>query len=167
MPPIRRAATALPLLALACLALPAAAADADQLARGQYLATIMDCAGCHTPFSPQGIPEMDKALQGANYAFELPGLGTFVPPNLTPDMETGLGSWTAEEMIAAITKGERPDGRILAPIMPWHSYSALTPEDAQDLVAYLRSIPAASYKAPGPWGPSEKPTLPFLRMTMP
>jgi len=148
------------------LLLTTAAQADDQLARGKYLVTIMDCAGCHTPFLPEGIPDMTKALQGANYGFELPGLGTFVPPNLTFH-PTGLGGWTDAEVIAAVTKGERPDGRILAPIMPWHSYSALTPEDAAALVAYLRSLPQVEYDAPGPWGPGETPTLPYLTMKLP
>ena len=155
------------LAALASSLLLTAAAQADeQLDRGKYLVTIMDCAGCHTPWTPEGMPDFAKALQGANYGFELPGLGVFVPPNLTFD-KTGLGDWTDEQVIAAITQGERPDGRILAPIMPYHSYSALTPDDAKALVAYLRSLPPAVYDAPGPWGPSEKPTLPYLTMKMP
>jgi mono/diheme cytochrome c family protein len=151
--------------ATATLLVGAAKAD-DQIARGKYLATIMDCAGCHTPMTPEGMPDFAKALQGANYGFEIPGLGTFVPPNLTSD-ETGLGGWSDEQVIAAITRGERPDGRILAPIMPYHSYGALTPNDAKALVAYLRSVPHADYKAPGPWGPGEKPTLPYLGLKMP
>lgn len=162
MPALKHALPALLLLAFST----AATADEALVQRGQYLASIMDCAGCHTPHGPQG-PDMSKALQGANYGFQLPGLGTFVPPNLTSDTATGLGGWTAEQIGAAITKGERPDGRILAPIMPWMSYAAITPEDLAALVAYLQSVPAASYDAPGPWGPDEKPTVPYLGMVMP
>lgn len=154
------------LAALAASLLGSTAMADEQLDRGKYLVTIMDCAGCHTPWTPQGMPDFAKALHGANYGFEMPGLGVFVPPNLTFD-KTGLGDWTDEQVIAAVTKGERPDGRILAPIMPYHSYSALTPEDAKALVAYLRSLPHAVYDAPGPWGPGEKPTVPYLTMKMP
>ncbi len=167
MPALSRAFAALSLFACATLA-PLLSAQADEalVQRGAYLAAIMDCAGCHTPHGPQG-PDMTQALHGANYGFQLPGLGTFVPPNLTSDKATGLGDWTAEQIGTAITTGVRPDGRILAPIMPWMSYAAITPEDLAALVAFLQSVPAASYDAPGPWGPSEKPTLPYLGMVMP
>lgn len=152
---------------LATVALPAAAADSESVARGKYLVTIMDCAGCHTPWTAEGIPDFTKALAGANYGFELPGLGVFVPPNLTSDVETGLGGWSDEEIVNAVTLGVRPDGRYLAPMMPYHSYAALTAGDRQALVDYLRTVPAVSYEAPGPFGESETPTLPFLRMIMP
>ena len=47
----------------------------------------------------------------------MPGLGVFHGPNLTPDQETGLGKWSAEQIVTAITRGQRPDARMLAPIM--------------------------------------------------
>ena len=155
------------LAALAAVALFAGPANADeQLDRGKYLATIMDCAGCHTPWKQDGTPDFAKALQGANYGFEMPGLGVFVPPNLTSD-KTGLGDLSDAEVIAAVTTGVRPDGRMLAPIMPWHSYGALTPDDAKALVAYLRTLPHAAYDAPGPFGPGETVPVPYLTMKMP
>ena len=166
MPAAQFVSGALLAVAFSAFALPAIA-DEAQLARGRYLVTIMDCAGCHTPLGPEGMPDMAMALQGANYGFELPGLGTFVPPNITPDVETGIGAWSEAEIIAAVTTGVRPDGRILVPFMPYLSYAALTPEDAAALAAYLKSIPAVSYEAPGPWGIGEKPTVPFFRVTMP
>lgn len=167
MSALTRAFTALSLLAgAATAAVSTAQADEAQLARGKYLATIMDCAGCHTPMGPNGAPDMANALHGANYGFQLPGLGTFVPPNLTPD-PTGLGGWTADELATAITTGVRPDGRILAPIMPWHSYGALEKGDLAALVAFLQSLPPYAYDAPGPFGPSEKPTVPYLGLMMP
>lgn len=166
MTALNRAVPALFALAAGLSLAGAASADEALVKRGQYLATIMDCAGCHTPMGSQG-PDMSKALQGANYGFQLPGLGTFVPPNLTSDKATGLGDWTAEEIAAAITKGERPDGRVLAPIMPYMSYSAISPEDLAALVAFLQSVPAVSYDAPGPWGLEEKPTVPYFGMVMP
>ncbi len=97
----------------------------------------------------------------------MPGLGVFVPPNLTSDVETGLGGWSAEEIGQAITTGERPDGRILAPIMPWMSYSALAPDDLAALVTYLQSLPPVSHQVPGPFGPEETPSVPYLGLVMP
>ncbi|WP_331283292.1 c-type cytochrome [Futiania mangrovi] len=137
----------------------ASAADLD---RGAYLAQIMDCGGCHTPGVLAGTPDMTRALAGSEIGFEIPGLGIFYPPNLTPDAATGLGSWTAEQMVTAITTGVRPDGRILAPIMPYHAYSALTPDDAAALVAYLRTLAPVSNQVPSPVGPEGKAVAPYL-----
>ena len=107
---------------------------------------------------------MTRYLGGSDVGFEIPELGTFVGPNLTPDKETGLGAWTDEQIAAALTTGVRPDGRILAPIMPWRSFAKLTKPDVAALVVYLRSLPPISNKVPGPFGPSEKP--PIFVMTL-
>jgi hypothetical protein len=64
-------------------------------------------------------------------------------------------------------KGVRPDGRMLAPIMPWRALADLTPADAQAVVAYLRSIPPVKNKVPGPFGPSEKPTSFVMKIVPP
>ena len=78
--------------------------------RGRYLATIMDCGGCHTPGAMTGQPDMAHALGGSDIGFEIPGMGIFYPPNLTSDKETGLGNWSAAEIVAAVRTGVRPDG---------------------------------------------------------
>lgn len=67
----------------------------------------------------------------------------------------------------AIRTGERPDGRVLAPIMPWAAYAAISDEDLAALIAYLRSLPSYSYWAPGPFGPDGAPTQPFNRIVVP
>ena len=110
-----------------------ARADEALIARGDYLARIMDCTGCHTPGTMSGKPDMTMYLAGGDVGFEIPGLGIFWPPNLTPDEETGLGSWSVDDILTAVRTGERPDGRILAPIMPYHSYVALSDEDGPRL----------------------------------
>lgn len=153
------------LFALAAMVAPAAAQSLEE--RGAYLATIMDCTGCHTGGALAGQPDPALYLAGSDIGFALPGLGVFYPPNLTPDAETGLGRWSAEQIIHAVRTGERPDGRILAPIMPYHSYAKLTDADAAALAAYLKSLPAVSHKAPGPFGPEEKATAPYLAPMMP
>ena len=115
---------------VAAVAAVCASASSAQEDRGAYLIQIMDCGGCHTPGALKGQPDMSRSLGGADVGFELPGLGIFYPPNLTSD-ETGAGSWSEAEIIAAVTTGVRPDGRVLAPIMPYHAYSALTEDDAR------------------------------------
>ena len=135
--------------------------------RGAYLAHIMDCGGCHNTgaFTPQ--PNLETPLAGSDIGFEIPGLGVFYPPNLTPDAETGLGTWSDAEIITAFTTGVRPDGRQLAPIMPWMSYGHISAADADALVAYLRSLKPASHKAPGPFAAGDKPTAPYMTVVMP
>ena len=117
------------------------AADPAAVARGKYLVTIASCHDCHTPGYFLGKPDMARYLGGSDVGFELPGLGVFVGPNLTPDKATGLGNWTDAQVVAAIQTGARPDGRMLAPIMPYHAFANLTPQDVQAIVAFLRSVP--------------------------
>ena len=102
---------------------------------------------------------MSRYLAGSDVGLETPGLGIFVPRNLTPDQDTGLGNWTKEQIIAAIQTGVRPDGRILAPIMPWRAYAALTKSDVGAIADFLRSLPPVSHKVPGPFGPDERPAI--------
>jgi mono/diheme cytochrome c family protein len=156
----------LALLANSAVALTVAKAD-PQTERGKYLVSLGGCNDCHTPGVFLGKPDFSRTLGGSEVGFELPGLGVFHGPNLTPDKETGLGNWTAEEIVAAITKGERPDGRELAPIMPWKSFAVLTKDDALAIVAYLRSLPPVKNKVPGPFGPSETPTSFVMKVVPP
>jgi mono/diheme cytochrome c family protein len=138
------------------------AAD-PQIERGKYLVTLGGCSDCHTPGYFLGKPDMSRYLGGSDVGFTIPGVGAFVGRNLTPDKDTGLGNWTAEQIITAFTTGVRPDGRRLAPIMPWDALSHLTPEDAQAIAAYLKSLPPVNNTVPGPFGPNEKPsTLVFV-----
>jgi mono/diheme cytochrome c family protein len=152
----RHTSARLALLASACLALaacaqkPAAPSAEDQIARGKYLVAIMGCGDCHTPggFSPK--PDETRLLAGSDAKFEMAGMGTFVPPNLTPDKETGIGNWTNDQIVTAFTTGVLPDGRVLAPAMPWADFANLTKDDARAIAAYLKSIPAVKNKVPGP-----------------
>ena len=63
--------------------------------------------------------------------------------------------------------GVRPDGRILAPVMPWHSYAALTDSDAQALAAYLKDLKPVAFAAPQPVPSGEKAAAPYLAPVMP
>ena len=93
-----------------------APAEADSpVARGKYLAAVAGCNDCHTPGYFFGKPDAARFLGGSEVGFEIPGLGVFHGPNLTPDKETGLGNWSSEQIVTAIQTGFRPDGRGLAP----------------------------------------------------
>lgn len=152
-------------LALTTTAVPSYAQD--RVKRGEYLATIMDCTGCHTPGALVGKPEQARALSGSNIGFAIPDLGIFYPPNLTPDRDTGLGSWTEADIVKAVRTGVTPSGRTLVPIMPYFSYAKLTDADAQALAAYLKSLKPIKHQAPTPTGPGEKPTAPYLTLAVP
>lgn len=157
------------LLALALTALVGAtpASSDPRVERGKYLAEFGGCLDCHTPGYFFGKPDMSRYLAGSEVGFEIPGLGVFVGPNLTPHKETGLGNWSEDQIVAALTKGQRPDGRELAPIMPWRSFAKLTPEDAYAIAAYLKRLPPVANKVPGPFGPSEKPTTFVMKIVPP
>src|SRR5204862_3766390 len=124
-------------IAALCVPLSASlAADPAAVARGKYLVTIAGCHDCHTPGYFLGKPDMARYLGGSDVGFELPGLGVFHGPNLTPDPETGLGEWSEAQIVRALQTGKRPDGRELAPIMPWRAFANLTKSDAHAMAAY-------------------------------
>jgi mono/diheme cytochrome c family protein len=114
---------------------PAAfAATPDNIARGAYLAQAGDCMACHT------------ARGGTAYAggraIETP-FGALFAPNITPDRETGIGAWSADDFWRALHNGKSPDGRLLYPAFPYTNYTKVTRADADALFAFLRSLPPA------------------------
>ena len=134
------------------------AAQNAQVERGKYLVNVAGCIDCHTAGYFFGKPDMARYLGGSEVGFEIPGLGVFHGPNLTPDPDTGLGKWTIDQIVAALQTGKRPDGRELAPIMPWRAFANLTKDDATAIAVFLKSIPVVKNKVPGPFGPNDKPT---------
>jgi mono/diheme cytochrome c family protein len=147
------------IVATAIMGTSAAASAAEtQVERGKYLVTIAGCGSCHTPGALLGKPDSKRLLAGSEVGFGIPGVGVFVGSNLTPDKETGLGDWTTEQVIAAITKGETPNGRKLFPVMPWPDLAHLSSQDAQAIAAYLKSLPPVKNAVPGPFGPKDVPS---------
>jgi len=164
-----RTIAAVLIAATASLALsqrPAHAADSTRVPRGKYLVEIMSCTDCHTPGNFLGHPDMARYLGGSDVGFFIPGLGVFVGRNLTPDKETGLGGWTRAQIVAAFTTGKRPDGRQLAPIMPYEAYGKLTKADANAIAAYLQSLKPVKHAVEGPFGPKDKVTV-FVMTVLP
>lgn len=105
---------------------------AERVQRGAYLATVGNCAGCHT--APGGAP----------YAGGLPlatPFGSAVAGNLTPDREHGLGAWTADDFWRALHHGRGRDGRRLLPVFPYENFTHVRREDSDALFAYLQSLP--------------------------
>jgi mono/diheme cytochrome c family protein len=129
---------------------------AEDVTRGKYLVSVAGCNDCHTPGYFFGKPDDSRYLGGSDVGFEIPGAGIFHGPNLTPDKETGLGSWSDAQIVTALTTGKRPDGRELAGVMPWRAFANFTPADLKAIVAYLRTLPPVHNKAPGPYSSTEQ-----------
>ncbi len=135
--------------------------DAALLARGTYLMEgIVACGNCHTPKDAGAVPIEAMRLAGA-FVIQEPVFKAYAP-NITMDEETGIGTWSDEEIILAIREGVRPDGTIIGPPMPMPSYRNMSDYDARAIVAYLRSVPPvrnvvprSEYAIPLPesWGP--------------
>jgi mono/diheme cytochrome c family protein len=155
------------LMVVAAYLVASSARGETPVERGKYLVGIMDCTACHTSGTLAGKPDPAKYLAGSDIGFEIPDLGIFYPPNLTPDHATGLGAWSEQDIVTALRTGTRPDGRELAPIMPWRSYAALTDGDVHAIAAYLKSLQPVQHAVPPLTGPSEKAPAPYLTVVMP
>ncbi|BCM19784.1 c-type cytochrome [Mesorhizobium sp. J8] len=140
-------------LATLCWTSAIAADQADQIIRGQYQAVLGDCAGCHT--RPGGKP-----LAGG-LPLETP-FGALVPPNITPDSETGIGNWSEADFRNMMKTGIGHNGVRLYPAMPYPAYTRMTEQDISDLWAYLTTVEPVSNKV-------EANQLPFplnIRLSM-
>lgn len=135
---------------------PAPMTQADKVARGEYLTTIMGCNDCHTPGTFFGAPDFSRKLSGSELGWVGPWGKTY-PRNLTPDAETGIGAWTEDDIVKAIRTGMRADGTEVLPPMPWPMYTNLSDDDAYSIAAYLKSLPAVSHKVPDKLPPGAKP----------
>jgi len=111
----------------------------NPVARGAYLAgPVAHCLECHTPMQPNGQHDMAR-LGAGGMEFRRPW-GVSVARNITPHAN-GLGGWTDEEIVRAVTTGVSREGRPLAPPMAFWAYRNMSQQDLTDLVAYLRSMP--------------------------
>lgn len=112
---------------------PARNAQQALIERGKYLAQAGDCIACHTV--PGG-----KIFAG-NRAMPTP-FGTLYAPNITPDPDTGIGKWSADDFFKMMRTGRSRNGDLLYPAMPFASYTKVTRADTDAIYAYLRSVPA-------------------------
>jgi mono/diheme cytochrome c family protein len=126
-------------LALLIMSVPEASAQspagskdkASIVARGEYLAQAGDCVACHT--APEG-----KLFAGGR-AMPTP-FGTLYTSNITPDPETGVGKWTADQFYTMMHTGRSPDGGLLYPAMPFGSYTKVTRADSDAIFAFMQSV---------------------------
>jgi hypothetical protein len=118
--------------------------------RGHYLATIGSCADCHATPGPQG-PDIEHMYLAGGAKLARKGFGTYISFNLTPDKQTGVGSWSDEDLMRVWRNGLAPDGReVPGHIMPWPAFSHWTDEDVHAVIVYLRHTGAISHAIPKP-----------------
>lgn len=133
---------------------------------GRRLAEVAGCNDCHTPGTFYGKPDMSRTLSGSELGWTGPW-GTTYPSNLTPDPETGLGTWNEEQIVTAIRTGKRPDGSPILPPMPWPGLAHLTDEEAYAIAAYLKSIPPVRHAKVPTLPPGTKPASATLVLPPP
>jgi mono/diheme cytochrome c family protein len=128
------------LIGLAALVAGMSSASAQTpVERGGYLVnTIMTCNNCHTPAGPNG-PVLERALSGGPQVFDEAPF-TVRGANITPDRETGIGKWSADDIKRTLVTGVRPNGVPLAPVMPTAFYKVITAKDLDAIAAYLKSV---------------------------
>src|ERR1700687_3136988 len=117
----------------------------ERLARGKYLAEgVSGCMMCHTPhdWSSRVSIAASAGNLGAGEEIPLKDLpGRIFAPNLTPDPETGAGTWTDDQLARAIREGVGHDGRALFNLMPYEHYRTMSDEDLASVIVYLRALP--------------------------
>ena len=129
-------------VAATLLLMAAAASTQDSvIERGEYLIHAGGCIDCHTEDSDEA-----NALAGGR-ALESP-FGTFYSPNITPDDETGIGSWSDDDFLTALWDGVSPDGDHYYPAFPYTSYTGVSREDLLAMKAYLFSLEPAETNTP-------------------
>jgi len=121
------------------------ASEPARLQRGSYLVNnVLFCGACHTSREHGNNltePERTDAYLGGGNVYVDKGIGTVWVPNITPDVETGIGGWKDDEILRVLRDGVAKDGHFLVPLMPFGAYQHLSDEDARAVVAYLRTVP--------------------------
>jgi len=110
--------------------------------RGRLIFAAGDCASCHA--SPG---QTDRLHLGGGLALASP-FGTFRVPNISPDQTDGIGNWRTSDLANALLRGVSPDGSHYYPVFPYSSYAHMSDADVVDLMAYLRTLPKVSGRAP-------------------
>jgi mono/diheme cytochrome c family protein len=116
-------------------ALPSHTAD---LANGERMFWAGGCVSCHAAPSAKAS---DRPELAGGKPLATP-FGTFYPPNISPDPDTGIGRWSALDFVNAMKRGLAPDGTHLYPAFPYTSYQRMTVPDLLDLKAFLDKLPA-------------------------
>lgn len=115
--------------------------SADSIERGRYLVDAGGCVSCHAGTEDPGSLSGGLALESE--------FGTFFVPNITPHPATGIGGWSGRDFLLALKHGRDPRGSFYFPAFPYLSYAGMTDADVLDVAAYLMTLPAVEFTAPG------------------
>ena len=140
----------------------------ERVEKGKYLTGLLGCGSCHTNGALVGMPRQDQLLSGSStgIAWSNPmqesNPGIVYPSNLTPDMETGIGSWSIAQIVNMVQAGIDNHGSRTLPVMPWPSYANINDEDANSIAMYLKSLPPVRHQVPQNVSPGRKAVAPFV-----
>ncbi len=149
-------------------AIPSPNYSTEQLQRGRYMVGLLGCGSCHTDGALVGNVNQSRLLAGSStgIAYSSPFVDDFpgivFPPNLTPDMETGLGSWTMNRLTQMIRVGTTDHSSRSVPVMPWPAFVNITEEDAFAMAAYLKSLPPVRHQVPSNVSRGQRTNAPFV-----
>ena len=141
---------------------------AAQVARGQYLVSLLGCGSCHTDGALIGEPDSKRLLAGSQtgiaYSNPLvqPNPGIVYPANLTPDRQTGIGNRSVEQLVTLLRAGTDRHGSQILPVMPWPAYAYMTADDAAAIATYLKSLSPVRHQVPANVPPGQPASAPFV-----
>lgn len=154
------------------LASPAARTAVDfpaaEVERGEYLVKLLGCGSCHTNGALIGEPVATQLLAGSDVgiAWSNPladrNPGVVYPANLTPDIETGIGSWSVQNIVQMIRTGVDNHSVQTMSVMPWPGYASIKVEDATAIAQYLLSLPPVRHQVPVNVRPGQRAGAPFV-----
>lgn len=136
--------------------------------RGKYLVSLLGCGTCHTDGALIGQADSQRLLAGSRVGIaysnplKVKYPGVVYPANLTPDIETGIGKWSDEQIMNMVRTGTNSHGGNTLSVMPWPAYSIVNNEDAAAIAAYLRSLPPVRHRVPRNVAPGQKASAPFV-----
>ena len=139
-----------------------------QVERGKYMVELLGCGACHTDGALTGSPDTEKPLAGSSTGIAYTNPlehrypGVVYPSNITPDVETGIGGLSDQEIVNAIRAGVGRHAGKRITVMPWQGYARMTVEDVKAMVAYLRSIKPIHNKVPAAVPPGTRAKHPYV-----
>ena len=139
----------------------------DVVSHGKYIATLAGCTSCHTPLKPEFQNPQELSLEqirtlafddlqasdetrllAGGRGFDLGPAGIVFSRNITPDEETGIGTWTDDQIKVAMKTGIDHEGQLLFPVMPYHVYNGMADEDVDAVIAYIHTVQPVKNEIP-------------------
>ena len=142
--------------------------DRDRAERGEYMVELLGCGSCHTDGALVGEANLERSLAGSQIGIAVSNPlgdkfpGVVYPANITPDVETGIGRWSDQQIANAIRAGIGRHGTRRIAVMPWQAYARVSDEDIEAIIVYLRGIEAIAHRVPDEVEPGQRASAPFV-----